>query len=191
MGRGVVVADRAQHQPLLGAVEEVPEADDQRDREVDEGVLAEDHAPEQRNVGDVRNIEMRGAVDLLSDVARTDQPREADAEDGQRETGRDLIGCKPERQRREDRRERHAAENAAQRADSDRAGVVGARKAAGGADDHHALDAEIQNAGALDDQFAGRRKQQRRRGGDHGEQDGFNELHGQPSARTRGGSGRE
>ena len=46
---------------------------------------------------------------------------------------------------------------------SDRAGAVGAGKAAGRADDHHALDAEIEHAGALGDEFAGRREQQRRR----------------------------
>ena len=127
------------------------------------------------------NVEVRGAVDLLPDIARADQPGEADAEDGEREAGRDLVGGEPERQRGEHRRERRAAENAAQRAERDRAGVIGAGEAAGRADDHHALDAEIENAGALDDQFARGREQQRRRGGDHGEQDGFNELHGRPS----------
>ena len=54
------------------------------------------------------------------------------------------------------------------------------RKAAGRADDHHALDAEIEHAGALGHELAGRRDQQRRRGGEHREDDGFNQFHGPP-----------
>ena len=64
-----------------------------------------------------------------------------------------------------------------QRADQGRAGEIGAGKAAGRAHDHHALDAEIEHAGALDDEFAGRRQQQRRRCGDHRQNDGFKQSH--------------
>ena len=41
--------------------------------------------------------------DALADEAGADQAREADAEDGQRETGRDLVDGEPERQRGEHR----------------------------------------------------------------------------------------
>ena len=46
-------------------------------------------------------------------------------------------------------------------------------EAADRAHHHHALDAEIEHAGALDHQFADGGDQQRRRCGDDGEQDGF------------------
>ena len=43
-----------------------------------------------------------------------------------------------------------------ERADHRRPRQVGAGEAAGRADDHHAFDAEIEHARALDDEFAGR-----------------------------------
>ena len=64
--------------------------------------------------------------------------------------------------------------------DEGRAGEIGAREAAGRAHDHHALDAEIEHARALDHEFAGRREQQRRRRGDHRQDDGFKQSHGRP-----------
>ena len=48
MRREVVVADGAQDQAGAGAVEEPPDADDQREREIDEGVLAEQDAADER-----------------------------------------------------------------------------------------------------------------------------------------------
>jgi len=57
-------------------------------------------------------------------------------------------------------------EDAAQRTDRDRAGEVGAREPHAAPMDHHAFDAEIENARALDHELARGRQQQRRRGGD-------------------------
>ena len=119
--------------------------------------------------------------DPLADEAGADQAGQADAENGQRQAGRDLVDGEPQRHHREDQRERHAGNDAAERADDGRAGEPGAGKTAGGADDHHALDAEIEHAGALGHQFAGRGQQQRRRGREHRKNDGLNELHWTPA----------
>ncbi len=65
------------------------------------------------------------------------------------------------------------ASDAGQHADDRHAGDMAAGKADDGADRHHALDAEVEHAGALRDQFAEGGKQQRRRGGDDGQQNAF------------------
>ena len=46
---------------------------------------------------------MRRRRDPLADEAGADQAGEADAEDGQRQAGRDLVDREPERQQREQR----------------------------------------------------------------------------------------
>ena len=180
MRGGVVVAGRAQDQAGPRPVEEEPDADDQRQREVDEGVLAEQDAPDQRDIGEAGNIQMRRRRNLLADEAGADQAGKADAENGQREAGGDLVDRKPQRHQREDQRHQHAGDDAAQRADDDRAGEPGAAEAAGRADDHHALDAEVEHAGAFGHELAGRSQQQRRGGRQHRKDDGLNEPHGTP-----------
>ena len=52
-------------------------------------------------------------------------------------------------------------------------------EAADRAHDHHALDAEIEHAGALDDEFAERGDQQRRRRGRDGQKNAFGNFHDQ------------
>ena len=56
MRRGVVVADGAQDQSGSRPVQEPPDADDQREREIDEGVLAEQDAADERDIGQARDI---------------------------------------------------------------------------------------------------------------------------------------
>ena len=127
----------------------------------------------------------------LADKTGADQAGQADAEDGQRQTGGDLIDRKAERHQREHQRQQRARENPAERADEDRARKPGAAESAGGADDHHAFDAEIEHARALGHQFAGGRDQQRRRCRQHRQDDRFKQPHGTPFAALKsGGSGR-
>ncbi|MGY4416133.1 hypothetical protein ACVWW4_007869 [Bradyrhizobium sp. LB7.1] len=157
----VVVAAGAQDQPRSRAVQEPPDADDQRQREIDEGVLAEQHATDQRDVGQTGDVEMRCRRDALADEASADQAGQTDAEDGQCETRRNLVDRKPERHQREDQRHHRAGDDAEQCANKDRAGQPRTCKAAGGADDHHALDPEIEHAGSFGHELAGRRDQER------------------------------
>ena len=99
--RGVVVADRAQHQAGTGAVEEQPDGDDERHREVNERILAEQDAADEWDVGQIRQVEMRRRHDLLADKAGADQAGKTDAENGQRQAGRHLVDRKAERQNAE------------------------------------------------------------------------------------------
>ena len=122
---------------------------------------------------------------LLADKAGADQAGQADAEDRERQAGRHLVDRKAERQHAEDRRQRRTGEDAAQRADQRRSAQIGAGEAAGRAHDHHALDAEIEHARALDHQFARRRQQQRRRRRDHRQDDGLKQQHGRAFAARR------
>lgn len=109
------------------------------------------------------------AGDALADETGTDEAGESDAQDGQRQPCRNLVDRKPERHQCEDERHQCACDDAEQRADKDRAGQPCTCKATCGADDHHALDAEIEHAGAFGYEFAGRRDQEWRRGGEHRE----------------------
>ena len=95
----------------------------------------------------------------------------------ERQTGRDLVDREAQRHHREDQRQQRAGDDPAERADDDRAGEPGAAEAAGRADDHHALDAEIEHAGAFGHQFAGGGDQQRRRCREHRQDDGFKQFH--------------
>ena len=88
-----------------------------RDREIDEGVFAEQDSADHGQIGEDRQMEMRRRHDLLADKARADQSGKADAEDGQRKAGRDLVDRKAEREDGEDRRHRRAGDDAAERAD--------------------------------------------------------------------------
>jgi hypothetical protein len=54
---------------------------------------------------------------------------------------------------------------------------IAAAKPVAAPDDHHPLDAEVEDAGPLHDQLAERRDEQRRRGGDDGEEDRFEHAH--------------
>ena len=62
--------------------------------------------------------------------------------------------------------------------------IEGDGEAGDGADQHHALDAEIEDAALFDDEFAGRGKQDRRRDADHGDErvDDEREAHAEASA---------
>ena len=66
---------------------------------------------------------------------------------------------------------------AAKQADPGRTGEIAGAEAADRAHDHHAFDAEIEHAGALDHQFADRRDQQGRRRGGDGQKDVDGDVH--------------
>ena len=57
--RNVIVADRPQHQSCPRPVKKQPDADEQRQREINESVLAEQDASYQRNIGEARDVKMR------------------------------------------------------------------------------------------------------------------------------------
>ncbi len=177
VGRGVVVADRAQHQPRACAIEEPPDRRDERERQIDEGILSKQDPADQRQVGQQRDEEMRRRRDLLADEARADQSGQTDAEDGERETGGHLVDCEAEGQQREHRRQGGARRHPAQRPDGGRPADIGAGETAGGAHDHHAFDPEVEHPCPFGDELAGGREQERRGGGEHRQDDRFNQSH--------------
>jgi hypothetical protein len=73
MRRNVIVADGPQNQSGPRPVQKQPDADDQRQRQINEGVLAEQDAPDQRNIGQEGKVEMRRRGDPLADEAGADQ----------------------------------------------------------------------------------------------------------------------
>jgi hypothetical protein len=71
----VIVADRPQHQARAGPVEEQPDSDDERDRDINEGIVTEEDAADERQIGQDRQVEVPGRYDLLADKAGADQSR--------------------------------------------------------------------------------------------------------------------
>ena len=179
MRRGVVVADGAQHQ--AGAACGRGTARCRRSsaiETVDEGILAEQDAADERHVGQVTGNGACGAGTIL--LPTKPAPIRPESPTPRIVSARPVatwLAARPSVRTPKTppapapARMPQSAPTRVEPRD------VGAGEAAGGADDHHALDAEIEHAGALDDQFAGRREQQRRRGGDHRQEDGFKQQH--------------
>src|ERR1700719_1626377 len=95
--------------------------------------------------------------DARSDEAAADQSGQADAEDGERKARRHLIYGKTYREPGEQGRHEHPGEHPGESTDDDRPGEMSTGKSARCAHDHHAFETEIEHAGALGDELAGRR----------------------------------
>ena len=90
---------------------------------------------------------------------------------------RHLVRHQHQRHEGEQRRGQHAGGDRRENAEDRLAGLVAGDEAADRAHDHHALDAEVEDAGALGHQFAERGEEQRRRRDDDGDDDGFGHAH--------------
>ena len=108
-----------------------------------------------------------------------DHTRKAKAEQRQRKSGGDLICRDAEGQEGKQQRECRPGKDSGQNADPGRAGQGGGDEPADRAHHHHAFDAEIEHTGALDDEFADRRDQQRCCRSRDGQQDAFSDFHDQ------------
>jgi hypothetical protein len=109
--------------------------------------------------GEHRQIKVRRRHDSFADELRADQPGKADAENRQRQSGCHLIDGETKRQNAEYCRQTRSGKHAAERPDQSRARKIRAGETACGADDHHALDAEIEHARAFHHELARRREQ--------------------------------
>src|SRR3546814_20598325 len=76
--------------------------------------------------------------------------------------------------------EAQAGGRAGQDAEQPGAGGGGGGEGADGTDDHHALEAEVEDAGLLHHQLAERGEEQRRRGTDEGQQDRSKDVEAHP-----------
>jgi hypothetical protein len=95
------------------------------------------------------------------DEGLPDHARQTEPEDGQRKTGRHLIGHQCQCQETEQQREQHAGDQSTKGTEPRRTRQLRDGKGRDRAHDHHALDTQIENAGAFDNQFADGRQQQR------------------------------
>ena len=132
--------------------------------------MAEQQRAEQRDIAEAGNGKLGQVLDRNADEARADHGRQADAEDRQREAGRDLIREQRKREDAEGERHQHAGERAGDDAERAAAGGDGDRESGHGARQHHALDAEVEDARFFHDELAERGVEQRRRGADDGDQ---------------------
>ena len=169
-----------------GAEQEAGDAYRQRHRRIDQRVLPEQDGPDHRQVRQERDVDTFELEARLPDEGLADHAREAESEQRESEPGRDLVGGKPQHQEAEQAGKRHPARHGGDDAQIGGAGQLRAREAGHGADDHHALDAEIEDARALRHELAERRDQQRRRGRDDGKDDRLEAGHGASSARAAG-----
>ena len=175
MGGDVVLANRPEHQPRPRAGQEPADGDDHDQREIDEGTVAEQHPPEWVAGERVRK-QLTELRDRHADIARADQRREADTEDRERQSRRDLIGAERQHQDRKQHRGGRACEPSRDHADPGRPVaevgpiVEGDGEAGHRADQHHPFDAEIEDSALFDHEFADRGQKDRRGDADHGDE---------------------
>ncbi len=169
MARDVVFADGPQGEARAGAHKPIADSARQQHGEINEEILAEDEPADERQIRKAGDVEVRRRCALQADETAADEVGEATPEDRQRKARGDLICGEADRQKREDRRHQHAAEDAREDADHRRIRHIGEGEAGRRADDHHALEAEVEHTGALGDDLADRSQQKRgrRRHDDH------------------------
>ena len=164
----MVVADGANDEPGAGAEEHIGHGGDQGEGKIDDDILAEQDSADMRDVGQEGNWSARA----WCPAARQrfpDQAGKPEAEKGEREAGRHLVGDEGQGEEAEEQRHQHSGKDRSEETEKRPAGDEGRAEAAHRAHDHHAFDAEIEHAGTLDDELADRREQERGGGGDDGE----------------------
>ena len=190
MGGVVILPDRPNDEAAPGLPEKPGDADHQQDREVNEIILSEQQLADQRQVAQHRDVQPGEIAGRLAGIVLAPQGGDAEAENGQRQPGRDLVGEQRLGQEAEQQRHQRAGRQCGEDAGQIVAGLDGRREAGNGADDHHAFDAEVEHTGLFDHQFADRGEDQRRRGDDDAEQDVDDQLHAalspQPGAESSG-----
>ena len=126
---------------------------------------------------------MRQTLQRHTDKRTSDQGADADAKYRQGQAGRDLVGHQGQGQEGKYQSQGSTGGGARQNAQGGAVGGQGDGEGADRAQQHHALDAKVQNAGFLHHQFASGGEQQRRGGADYRYQDGGQGLH-QPASDT-------
>jgi hypothetical protein len=138
--------------------------DERRSQEgrVDEDVVAEEHLAEERDLGQTGDIELRerghpGRPHVLD----RERGRQAESEDVEHDPGDDLVGSEPDVEQRQDDAREQAGGDSEPEPGIDAAPVGDAQRRREGADQHHALDADVQHPGLLHQRLAVRRPQHR------------------------------
>jgi hypothetical protein len=166
VGTGGQLARGPDRQPPFCAVEQEPRDRDEQERQVQRPVVLEQGRPEVRNrrqhwdlqVADDRHDDLRlVAEDLVKQVARQPYGSQVDAD-----AGDDLIGLGLDREQPHHDREDEAAGNPGQHADEEAVRLPRHQVGEEGAGEHEALEPDVEDPGALGDQLAHRREQDRR-----------------------------
>ena len=131
----------------------------------------------QRNLDEPRN--------RPADVGRAHERAQPHAAEHQRQAGGQLVGTPVDDEPGEERVEGGAGESGRQHAGRRAAGVDGRHEAGDGADQHHALQAEVHDARSLADHLGQRGVEQRRAGHHRAGQEALHERrdHARPPAR--------
>ena len=158
----------------------------EHERGVDQDVLGEQHAAQERQVAERAKVGCRHRrARRHAHVRLADERRQAAAEDGEGEAGDHLIEAQSDDQEREGETEQGAGDQRGGDAGPDRAEGLGRGKAVDRADQHGALEAEVEDARALRQKLALRREQHRRGGDQRGREQQFQAHARAPSVPTR------
>jgi hypothetical protein len=119
-----------------------------------------------------RTAQRRGLEhDRLADIFLADDGAQARAEDRKRKADRDLVGLEADGEHAEQEGEHRARQHPGADAEPQAAGERRRQEARHRAAQHHALDAEVEHPGALGDELAERRVDDRRAGDHRRDQD--------------------
>jgi hypothetical protein len=132
-------------------------------------VLAEQDAAEDGDVGQKRNVDRLETDRGVACQRGTNEAGKPEPEEGERDAGHHLTGGEALREDGEDERHQHADNDSSKETDKRPAGPQRDAERGHRSHHHHAFDAEIEDAGALDHELADRRDEKRRGGGDAGE----------------------
>ncbi len=171
------LAHRPQDQPCACGAKEPADRQHEDQRDVDQRAVAEHH-PQHRVACKAVWKHRAEHVHRAADEAAACQCRQADAENGQRQTGCHLVGGQREREEAEDQRGSRRCQHGRQHPDDRLTGESGYRKAGDGTDQHHAFDTEVEHAGFLHHKFAKGRQQDGRGGPDDAHDDRYQQPAG-------------
>ncbi len=152
----------------------------------DDALIREEDRPDdryQRQPGHGDRRQQRGRPGLREPLAQ--DTRQAHAEERQGQAADDLVGLEVDGHDAMQEAQQAARDHARQQPEPRVAGGDHGREADHGADQHHALDAQVQDAGSLGEDLADRREEQHgaRR---HARRDDDDGVHGQtPIRRTK------
>ena len=167
VGGVVVLADGAQDHAGACPGKEPGDPGDQQDRQVNQGIMREQQRPDDRDIGQHGDVNFGQRRRRLAGIGLPPKGRQAQSEYGQRQTRRHLIGHQHLGQKTEQKGGDGTGESGGEDTEKKRIIVQRRRESGDGADDHHPLDAQIEDTGALDYQFAnGGEDQWRRRDND-------------------------
>ena len=197
-GRGLG-AGRFEIEADIAGAEQPGEKDDQANREIDDDVVAEQRRADHGDAGKAGDFQDRRLVEArigLAELEEVQQGREALGTDGERDADDDLVEALANAEQDDHARHHHAAQAAGEEAHPERAGIIGGDKAGIGPEQHHALNADIEDAGLFRDLFTEAGKEQRYTSGNGAEQQRDEERLGEEFAHLTplpacGGDGRD